>query len=161
MSNRKFYEKRWEEDHPAFVRVLQALPADKLDYKPHERSTSAGDLAWQLAEELRVLSEVDASGAINWEARPCPSTRDEIVAAYEKNAEKLRAVIASMDDARWEGEGRFLFGGQEAWKATVGEIFWGFFLDSIHHRGQLSTYIRPMGGKVPAIYGPSGDSGGM
>ncbi|HSY49364.1 MAG TPA: DinB family protein [Thermoanaerobaculia bacterium] len=162
MSNRTFYMKRWEQDQPGFVRVLRALPGDKLDYKPHERSASAGDLAWQLAEELRVLSEVDASGAINWESRPRPSTLEEIVAAYEKNIEQLRAVVGSMDDARWDGEGRFLFGGQEAWKSAVGDIFWGFFLDSIHHRGQLSTYIRPMGGKVPSIYGPSADdSGGM
>jgi len=162
MSNRKFYMDRWEPDQPAFVRVLKALPADQLDYKPHERSPAAGDLAWQLAEELRVLAEVDEKGDINWAANPRPSSLDEIVAAYEANAEKLRAVMNSMDDAVWEGEGRFLFGGQEAWKATVGDIFWGFFLDAVHHRGQLSAYIRPMGGKVPSIYGPSADdSGGM
>jgi uncharacterized damage-inducible protein DinB len=162
MSNRKFYTQRWEQDLPAFVRVLNALPADKIDYKPHERSTGAGDLAWQLAEELRVLSEVDDRGAINWDSRPRPSTMEEIAAAYEANAARLREVLESMDDAKWDGEARFLFGGQEAWKSTVGDIFWGFFLDSIHHRGQLSAYIRPMGGKVPSIYGPSADdSGGM
>jgi uncharacterized damage-inducible protein DinB len=160
MSNRMFYLQRWESDQPAFVRVLRALPADKLDYKPHERSASAGDLAWQLAEELRVLSEVDESGAINWEAKSRPATLDEIVAAYEANAERLRSLVGSMDDARWDGEARFLFGGQEAWKSTVGDIFWGFFLDSVHHRGQLSAYIRPMGGKVPSIYGPSADDSG-
>ena len=160
MSNRTFYLQRWEPDQPAFVRVLRALPADNLDYKPHERSSSAGDLAWQLAEELRVLSEVDESGAINWEAKPRPASLDEIVAAYEANAERLRSVVGSMEDARWDGEGRFLFGGQEAWKATVSDIFWGFFLDSIHHRGQLSAYNRPMGGKVPSIYGPSADDSG-
>ncbi|HXH41091.1 MAG TPA: DinB family protein [Thermoanaerobaculia bacterium] len=160
MSNRTFYEQRWGQDQPAFVRVLRALPADQLDYKPHERSASAGDLAWQLAEEIRVLAEVDASGAINWEARPRPSTLEEIASAYEKNSEKLRSVVSTMDDSRWDGEGRFLFGGQEAWKSTIGDIFWGFFLDSIHHRGQLSAYIRPMGGKVPSIYGPSADDSG-
>jgi uncharacterized damage-inducible protein DinB len=144
------------------VKVLRALPADQLDYKPHERSTCAGDLAWQLAEELRVLSEVDASGDMNWDAKPRPATIEEIAAAYEANVERLRAVLNTMDDARWDGEARFLFGGQEAWKSTVGDIFWGFFLDAVHHRGQLSAYIRPMGGKVPAIYGPSADdSGGM
>jgi len=162
MSNRKFYAQRWEQDQPAFVRVLRALPGDKLDYKPHERSTSAGDLAWQLAEELRVLSEVDESGAINWAPQPCPATIEEIADAYEANIARIRTLLESMDDTRWDGEGRFLFNGQEAWKSTLGDIFWGFFLDSVHHRGQLSTYIRPMGGKVPSIYGPSADdSGGM
>ena len=162
MSNRSFYSQRLEPEHPAFIRVLRALPEDKLDYKPHERSTSAGDLAWQLAEEFRVLSELKEDGSVNWEARPRPATRDEIVAAYEASADRLRALLATLDDARWDGEGRFLFGGQEAWKTTVGDLFWGFLLDAIHHRGQLSAYIRPMGGKVPSIYGPSADdSGGM
>ena len=67
-----------------------------------------------------------------------------------------------MADARWDGEGRLLFGGHEVMKSSVGSIFWGFLLDAIHHRGQLSAYIRPMGGKVPSIYGPSADdTGGM
>jgi len=43
------------------------------------------------------------------------------------------------------------------WESTKGKMAWGLFLDLIHHRGQLSVYIRPMGGKVPSIYGPSGD----
>ena len=43
----------------------------------------------------------------------------------------------------------------------MGEFFWFSLLDAIHHRGQLSVYIRPMGGKVPSIYGPSGDDMGQ
>jgi len=42
----------------------------------------------------------------------------------------------------------------------LGEFLWYLFFDALHHRGQLSTYIRPMGGKVPSIYGPSGDEPG-
>src|SRR5437763_2704899 len=110
MSNRKFYEQRAKQDHAGFVKVLRALPADKLDYKPHERSTSAGDLAWQLAEELRVLSELDANGNVNWEAAQRPSSLDEIVAAYEQHADRLHTLVGTMDDARWDSEARFLFG---------------------------------------------------
>ena len=51
--------------------------------------------------------------------------------------------------------------GHVAWKAPLGEMMWGLLFDAIHHRGQLSTYIRPMGGKVPSIYGPSGDDPGV
>jgi len=50
-----------------------------------------------------------------------------------------------------------MFGGQEIMKETGYDNAWGFLLDAIHHRGQLSTYLRPMGSTVPAIYGPSGD----
>ena len=160
MSNLKFYTKQWEQDNGAFVRVLSAIPADKLDYKPHERSAAAGDLAWQLCEELRSLTVVIDTGAIDWEQRPRPSTLDEIVAAYEENAKEHRARLGAIDEAKWDSEGKLLFGGQEVMKSTVGGICWSFFLDAIHHRGQLSAYIRPMGGKVPSIYGPSADDAG-
>jgi uncharacterized damage-inducible protein DinB len=162
MSNLAFYKKLWEQDHPAFERVLKALPADKLDYKPHERSSSAGDIAWQISEELRSLSDLLETGVVNWETRPRPASLDEIVAAYDANATLHRDRLASTDDAKWKSEGRMLFGGEEVMKQPIGDICWSFFLDTIHHRGQLSSYIRPMGGKVPSIYGPSADdSGGM
>ncbi len=162
MSNREFHKERWEQEHPAFIRVLRALPPDKLDYRPHERSTSAGDLAWQLSEELRTLSELVDTGAINWVTTTRPATLDEIIAAYEENANQLRTRMAAADDEKWESKGRFLMEGKEVWAATVSDLFWGFLFDAVHHRGQLSAYIRPMGGKVPSIYGPSADdNGGM
>jgi uncharacterized damage-inducible protein DinB len=46
------------------------------------------------------------------------------------------------------------------WETTREKMAWGFLLDLIHHRGQLSVYLRPMGGRVPPIYGPSGDENG-
>jgi uncharacterized damage-inducible protein DinB len=162
MSNREFYQQRWEPEQPAFVRVLRALPPEKLDYRPHERSTSAGDLAWQLTEELRTLSDLIDTGAINWVTTTRPATLDEIVAAYEENLSQLRTRLAATDDEKWESKGRFLFDGNEVFATTVGDLFWGMLFDAVHHRGQLSAYIRPMGGKVPSIYGPSADdSGGM
>jgi uncharacterized damage-inducible protein DinB len=83
------------------------------------------------------------------------------VAAYEKNADDLEKRVAKADDATWERNAKFLMGGQVVWEAPLGEMLWGFLFDAIHHRGQLSTYLRPMGAKVPSIYGPSGDDPGM
>src|SRR5205085_210165 len=110
MSNLDFYRKHWEQDNPAFVRVLRALPADKLDHKPHERSSSAGDIAWQIAEELRSLSDLIETGVVDWQTNPRPATLDEIVTAYESNATRHRDRLASIDDAKWSSEGRMLFG---------------------------------------------------
>ncbi len=62
-----------------------------------------------------------------------------------------------MDDAAWNKPGRFVAEGQTRMEMPISGFVWMFFFDAIHHRGQLSTYIRPMGGKVPSIYGPSGD----
>jgi uncharacterized damage-inducible protein DinB len=160
MTTREFFIKRWKADRRAFVRVLEALPSDHLAYKPHERSTSAGDLAWQIVEEVRALAGTNAANELPFEMSPRPATTAEIVAAFERSASALEALLPTIDDARWEGTIKFMMGGKTLSESNFGEMFWGFFLDLIHHRGQLSSYIRPMGGKVPSIYGPSGDDAG-
>ncbi len=65
-----------------------------------------------------------------------------------------------MSDEAWGANAKMWAGDHLAWEASAGEIMWGFLFDQIHHRGQLSTYIRPAGGKVPGIYGPSADDMG-
>ena len=57
-------------------------------------------------------------------------------------------------------DAKMMAGENAIWKTTKRGMAWGLFLDLVHHRGQLSTYIRPMGGKVPSIYGPSADDPG-
>jgi uncharacterized damage-inducible protein DinB len=85
----------------------------------------------------------------------------EIVAAYEKSATAVNERLERLDEAGWEKKGQFLMGDAPAWETEIGEFVWGFLFDAIHHRGQLSTYLRPMGGKVPSIYGPSADDPGQ
>jgi uncharacterized damage-inducible protein DinB len=68
--------------------------------------------------------------------------------------------LKGLDDERCAGDCKFVVGDAPAWTASLGDMLWGLLFDMIHHRGQLSTYIRPMGGKVPAIYGPSADDSG-
>ncbi len=160
MTNREFFVKRWNIEEAAFVRVIRALPSDKLDYRPHEKSMPAGDLAWQITEEVRSLAETTPAGEIGFEMTPRPASTGAIVAAFEANAGRLQKALGEIDEARWEGPLNFVMGGKVLSTAPLGEMFWGFFFDLIHHRGQLSTYIRPMGGKVPSIYGPSGDDPG-
>jgi uncharacterized damage-inducible protein DinB len=155
--NRDFFVSRLEMEIPAFVKVLEALPADKLDYKPHERCTAAGTLAWQLAREVDGLRQLFETGDINDGPSKCPS-RDEIVAAFQKNAAQAVESAKKVAEDRWNGDGRFLWDGQVVWPDKVTNLAWGFLFDMVHHRGQLSSYIRPMGGRVPSIYGPSGDA---
>jgi len=157
MSNAEFFAKKLAAEIPAFAKVIRALPGNRLDYRPHERSTSANQLAWQLAYEMKDLAGLIENGtAVYVPGQPVPSSLDEIAAAFDKNAQ-LAVDAAKAGEARWEGPAKFSVGDQVVWEDTVGEMAWGFLLDMIHHRGQLSTYIRPMGGKVPSIYGPSGD----
>jgi len=159
MSTVEFFSKRFAAELPAFNRVARALPADQLHYKPHEKNTSAGDIAWQLALEAEHLSTLLDTGVINFEPTPRPGSLDEIVAEFEKASEALKGRLAGIDDAKWASSGDFRMGGQSVWSGTVQDLCWGYIFDMVHHRGQLSAYIRPMGGKVPSIYGPSADEG--
>ena len=156
----EYFLHRWDMEQPKFVAVMRAMPGDRLDYRPHEKSTAAGALAWQIVEEQRLLSEMIDSGKILWSMRPMPSTPDAIADAYETATNELRPRITNIDEATWNKEAQFLFGEHVVGTSTVGEFLWGFLFDMVHHRGQLSTYLRPMGGKVPSIYGPSADTQG-
>lgn len=162
MTFREFFLKQWTQEEPKFGKVLRALPPDRLSYRPHERSPSAAELAWQLAEEQRLLNEMIDTGAVHWsmERTPHPGTLDEIVAAWDAQTAALRKRLEALDDAKWEGKVTFYIDGKAAGGSTLETYQWGFLHDMIHHRGQLTTYIRPMGGKVPGIYGPSGDDMG-
>ena len=159
MNVSEFFVKTWESEMPAFGRVLRALPADKLDYRPHEKSASAGGIAWQLVVEHRALGELAEKGVYNWDMSGRPETLDGIVAAWDEATNDLRQRLAGFDEAKAAAQVKIVMG-EHSWGSSLGDMLWSFLLDMIHHRGQLSSYIRPMGGKVPSIYGPSGDEAG-
>ena len=157
MNDLEFFVERWKQEYPAFVRVYRALPEGRLDYSPHPASRSARRIAWGLAEEVRSVNEILETGESRWPDAAPPSSAAELVAAFERHGSRLTALAERLDDAQWASPGRLLAGGQVVFEGPIRDhCFWILF-DGIHHRAQLSTYIRPMGGKVPAIYGPSGD----
>lgn len=138
--------------------VLAAVPAGKGDYSPDPRSMPALKLAWHIASAdkwfldsiLAGKFEAGESSGIPAEIR----TGADAAAWYEAN---LPSSIAALRAAPAERFSRTLdfFGMMQA----PGVDFLALALKhSIHHRGQLSAYLRPMGGKVPGIYGPSGDT---
>ena len=161
MNTREYFAQCFKAERPKFVRVFQAVPQDRLDYRPHPRSTSAGDLVWLLASELHDACELVDKSEVSFVPKPAPKALTESLAAYERNADGLEKRLATVNDAAWERKARFLVDGNVAWETTLGDMLWGFLFDAIHHRGQLSVYLRPMGAKVPSIYGPSADDPGM
>src|SRR4051794_19066308 len=108
MSVPDFFVKTWESEMPAFGRVLRALPADKLDYRPHDRSSAAGDLAWQLVVEQRALATVAKSGEYPWDMSGKPATLDGIVEAWEAATSDLRAQLAGFDEARSASQAKIM-----------------------------------------------------
>ena len=160
MTKNEFCIKSRKAEFPAFVRVLKALPGDKLDYRPDPKARTAAELAWVMAAEEAALLKLLETGTVEWKDEKPPSTVDEIVAAYESNATAVTEQLEKLDEAGWQKKGKFMMGGETAWESTIDGFVWGFLFDAVHHRGQLSTYLRPMGGKVPSIYGPSADDPG-
>jgi uncharacterized damage-inducible protein DinB len=156
---REYYRQCLEAEKPAFLKVMKAVPPDKASYAPHPRSTNAGDLVWLLASELEDACTLIDRGEVNYIYRPAPGVAESI-AAYEKHLATLAERLATVDDAKWDSKARLMMDGKPVWEATLGDMLFGFLFDAVHHRGQLSSYLRPMGAKVPSIYGPSGDDPG-
>lgn len=160
MNTREYFAQCFKAEKDKFLRVLKAVPADKTTYKPHERSACAGDLVWLIASEWDDARELIDKGKVDYVLRPAPPRVADSVAAFEKNADAIEQRLAQVNDAAWEKKTQFLMDGKVAWEAPLGDMLFGFLFDAIHHRGQLSTYLRPMGAKVPSIYGPSADDPG-
>ncbi len=160
MTLREFYLKRAKAEFPVFLKVLRALP-DDLDYKPHERSPSAQQIVWLLMTEQKSCIDAVETGKADWIDDVTPPSRDEMIELYEKYSNELIEKVSNVDDASLEKNAQFLYKGVTVMDKPAIEFLWDFLFDAIHHRGQLSAYIRPMGGKVPSIYGPSADDPGM
>jgi hypothetical protein len=160
MNTREYFVQSVKSEIPRFVRVLKAIPPAEAGYRPHPRSMSAAELVSLLANELGDAVAVLDKGEVEFVVKPAPPNLADSIALYEKNAAAVKRRLAKIKDSAWKKPARFLMGGKVVWKAPLGEMMWGFLFDAIHHRGQLSTYLRPMGAKVPSIYGPSADDPG-
>lgn len=158
MTNREFFIKRWEEEYPTFLKVFRALPKDKPDYRPHPRSRSAAQLVWLLALEEQACSGLIDAGKVEWRETLPPRSLEEVITAYEKAHSELAPRLKKLDDNTWERRTVQLVSGEASYELTLGEMLWAVMFDAIHHRGQLSLYVRLTGGKVPAIYGSSADA---
>jgi uncharacterized damage-inducible protein DinB len=139
----------------ATKKVLAAIPDAKRDYKPDPSSRTAWELAWHLASaDVQMLDETaDRKFAMEPRFKDEPKTSAELVSWYEKNflraIERVRAMSPEELLTPVDFYGAF----------NLPAVFYLAFVNNhgIHHRGQLATYLRPMGAKVPSIYGGSYD----
>lgn len=162
MTNKEFFMKCLEQEHPIFLRVFQALPDGKMDYSPHSNSKTAAGILGTIVEGASCCVGMVQKGEFNYEETSKKINLQELVEAYKNNHGELKKVVSTVDDQTWKDKNvKLSVQGQVVFEQPLGEFLWGVLFDQVHHRGQLSSYIRPMGGKVPSIYGPSGDDKGM
>ncbi|HVL69560.1 MAG TPA: DinB family protein [Vicinamibacterales bacterium] len=158
MTNREFFLHICSSEFPRFAGVLQATPGDTLDYRPHPRSRSAQELIGHLIGHEQDLVELMDTGTINHRMQVPFRSIQEALEIYREAHEALKPKIAALDEGAWESVGQFYVGPTKIMEAPRRDLAWMLLFDAVHHRGQLSTYLRPMGGTVPSIYGPSADT---
>ena len=132
--------------------MLARIP-EGSDYRPDPKSRTAHEIAWQIVCEEKMIIEALENGKAEWAPPPMPATMKE-VRRRVRDAERGhdRRAGTRCPTARWDGTLDF-FGSQR----PASPMAWSFLFDIVHHRGQITTYLRPMGSTVPQIYGPSGD----
>jgi uncharacterized damage-inducible protein DinB len=157
MNPKDFFLKRWQTEASATRKVISRIPEDRCDYRADPKARTAREIAWLIVREEAALVDGLEKGAFEWTEAPSPAKVSEIVTQYDRQHDTLTKRLQAIPGARWEEKLPFAVNGQEVMRESGHEMAWGFLLDQIHHRGQLSTYLRPMGAKVPAIYGPSAD----
>jgi uncharacterized damage-inducible protein DinB len=148
----------YNKEHTTTRRVLDALPAEKSGYKPHEKSRSALDLAWTFVIENNVaVAALRGQWKMPPEFPPAPATFGEVIEAYEAGAKEMVKTLTAIPDAKLFESVAFFTGPKQVGEVPIIDVLWFMLMDSVHHRGQFSVYLRLAGGKVPSIYGPSLD----
>jgi uncharacterized damage-inducible protein DinB len=143
-------------------RVLERVPGDKLDWKPHPRSMSLGQLAMHVAmipgaiTRLAAVDEFEINPA-NF-VPPAPKDTAEILGTLDSSVQAAQDYLAGVDESAAAANWRAVVQGREIMSMPRAALVRGIMLNHwYHHRGQLSVYLRLLDVPVPSIYGPSAD----
>jgi uncharacterized damage-inducible protein DinB len=142
-------------------RFLERLPEDKLTWKPHNKSMSAGQLAYHLASVpggvVRFVRDNPAQ-APEFASFQQPTSRQEILKAFEESIAAVRSLLPTYEDTAMKETWRMVAGGREVLAQPRAEFLRDVMLSHWYqHRGQFSVYLRMLDVAVPASWGPSAD----
>ena len=151
MDEKSLFMNFWANESKTTRNVLARIP-EGSDYRPDPKSRTAQEIAWQIVCEEKMIIEALEIGKAEWAPPPMPPSMKDVLGAYEKQSAGMGARWKALPAERWDGELEF-FGKHR----PASPMAWSFLFDIVHHRGQITTYLRPMGSTVPQIYGPSGD----
>ena len=145
-------------------RALEEMPEGKQDWKPHDRSMALGYLAelvatmpsWVAMTVARDELDLTPQGGSQWPRKPLRSRADYLDALREAAGE-ARVALGGTTDEHLMTPWRLLVSGQVVMEAPRHEVIRDSLNHLAHHRGQMTVYLRLLGAKVPALYGPSAD----
>ena len=143
------------------MRMLDRVPTDKLDWRPHAKSMSLGELAFHVASIPARAASLLRAGVFDLaNARPTGTAPDGIVLAdvYRRNLADFQAAVNELDNDAIKGPFRLVRGEQMLREMPKAGMIRAIGMNhSYHHRGQLSVYLRLLDVPVPAMYGTSAD----
>ena len=143
-------------------RLLEIIPNEKLDWRPHPKAKSLGELAMHIAVlpgNVAAIAVEDVHEFAGIPKDPEAESREQIQAVFANSLEKAKEIVRSTDDETALREIKLVSGGKTLFAAPrIG--FWRTVLlnHNYHHRGQLSTYLRTLDIPLPSVYGPSADT---
>lgn len=151
-----------EQEAIATRKCLERIPTEKFDWKPHEKSMSFGQLAGHVAEIYGWTPVSILKPELNieeWEYKPYyPQTTEELVDFFDKNMAEAFEVLRSTPDSVFMEIWKFRDSERVYFSVPKAVVMRSFVINHyVHHRGQLSVYLRLNDIPVPSIYGPSAD----
>jgi uncharacterized damage-inducible protein DinB len=142
-----------EQEAAGTRRVIRAFPEEQRDWRPHPTGTPALELAWHIVQAEILLAGAIARGSTTGlRGADPPPTFEAVAAHHERELEGALALLRGLSPEALVEEVPML-----RWHAPRARHLSFLLLHSVHHRGQLSAYLRAMGAFVPGVYGPSAD----
>lgn len=159
----------WEHEMSTTRKTLERVPEDKVDWKPHNTSMPMGRLAGHIAEMAGFAAQTFQGDSFDFHPLGAPpmeptvmKSRKQLLDLFDKNVAAAKAAITKASDEDFLKTWTLMNGGKTFFAMPRIQILRGMILNHvIHHRGQLSVYLRMNQVPVPSIYGPSGDEGSM
>jgi uncharacterized damage-inducible protein DinB len=142
-------------------KILECVPDDKMDFKPHEKSMALGRLASHVAE-MTLWAEhtltMDKLELTPEDKQFVGKSRAEILERFDKYAKSGREALAKTSDADFQRNWALIWNGNPVLSGTKYEVLRSVVMNHlIHHRGQLGVYLRLNNHPIPGMYGPSAD----
>lgn len=163
MTLTEFFSAELDREVERSRRALEEMPDGKYDWKPHDKSMILGYLANMVATIPNWITiqvnqpELDIAPAAGKMSQKRLETGRELIEALDRSAAEARAAFAGTTDEHLMTNWRLLARGQVVQEATRASMIQDTFNHWAHHRGQMTVYLRLLGAKVPAIFGPSAD----
>lgn len=147
---------------PTTRRVLERIPETQLEWRPHEKSYSMGQLAMHVASLPAAIVQLSAQSPFDLAAqhppRPGADSVAQVLRTFDESLAHATGLLEAMDDATLALPWRAVQGERDVVSITRGALLRTILLNHwYHHRGQLLVYLRLTGAKVPGVYGTSAD----